>query len=190
MANLYNRGQTFLKYLNVLRPSSTVPVFPTDYTTPTYTIYFKNGAFSTTVSATGMTQGLDNIWYFSHFVQNEADFGTYLIKYKTTIDGIDIETTEDFIVTAIDIDSGTGEFEIIDTVQSDTMDDLSGVDVYIFLLSAPDTAIAHATTDTNGQFIVYLDEGTYRVLFSKTNYIQETHDMTVDNTGAHVFTGN
>lgn len=190
MANLYNRGQTFVKYLNVLRPSSTVPIFPTEYTTPTYTIYLKNGSFTTVVPATNMIQGLDNVWYFSYFVPNEATFGTYLIKYKTTIDGIDIETTEDYIVTAIDIDSGTGEFEITDTVQSDSMDDLSDVNVYVFLPSAPDNAIAHATTDSNGEFTVYLDEGTYNVLFSKTGYINETHSMTVDSMGAHSFSGN
>lgn len=195
MSNIYNRDNTFVKYLNVLRQSGTVPSFPTDYSTPTYEILFKNGGFSVVVAATALTQGLDNAWYFSYAVPTLATYGTYLIKYKLTMDGADFETTEDFIIAPPPVEGGgpvgpgVGDFAITDEVQSDTMTDLSGVDVFVFLPSDSVNAIAHATSDAMGQFTVYLDVGSYVVLFNKTNFISETHSLTVDGGGGHVFSG-
>jgi len=161
---------------------------------PTYEILFKNGAFSIVVADAALTQGLDNTWYFSYTIPTSATYGTYLIKYKITMDGTQFETTEDFMV-APPTDGGgpagpgIGEFAITDEVQSDSMTDLSGVDIYVFLPSDTINAIAHATSDAMGQFTVYLDAGSYIVLFNKTNFISETHGLTVDGSGGHVFSG-
>lgn len=193
MSNIYNRGNTFIKYLNVLFLSGAVPTFPDDYTTPTFSIVFKNGLFSIILADSIMTQGLNNIWFFSYHVPLDASLGTYLIKYKVTINGVDTEVTEDFLVElpsgTTEIGPGVGMFTITDTVEDASMVDLSGVDVFIFLPSDTNNAIAHATTDTNGQFTVQLDEGTYITLFNKTGYISETHQLTVDSMGGHAFLG-
>jgi hypothetical protein len=191
MSNTYLRGSTFIKYLNVLRASGTVPIFPTDYATPTYSICYKNGAFVTPVSNVSMTQGIDNIWYFKYTIPTGTDLGTYLIKYKVEIDGIATETTEDYIVTVSHHPSpSTGEFPITDNVESDTLEDLTGVGVYVFLPVDTTSAIQYATTDINGQFILYLDAGTYEVLFHKEGYINETHGLVVNPDGTFVFDGN
>lgn len=191
MSNTYNRGNTFVKYLNVLRLNGTVPDV-LEYTVPTYSILFKDGVFATIVADVALVQGEDNAWYFSYSIPNDADLGTYLIKYKFTINGVSVEGTEDYIV-ALPADSesgpGTGEFEITDEVQSDSMVDLSGVDVFVFLTTDTDNAIAHATTDSSGEFTVYLDAGSYLVMFNKAGFISETHNMTVDGSGGHSFTG-
>ena len=189
----YVRGTTFLKYLNVLRPNGTVPVFPTEYAIPTYSILFKNGVFSTVISDEPMIQGDNNVWYFSYSIPALADLGTYLIKYKLAINGVNAEITEDFIVvleSGIEsIGPGLGDFTIIDVVESTSMVDLQGVDVYVFLPTNTNQAIAHATTDTNGQFTVHLDSGTYVVLFNKAGYISETHGLTVSALGVATFDG-
>jgi hypothetical protein len=82
-----------------------------------------------------------------------------------------------------------GEFAITDNVESDLLVNLQGVDVTVFLASDTVNAIAHATTDASGNFTVYLDAGSYVVLFNKAGYISETHAMTVDALGGHTFTG-
>lgn len=193
MSNVYNRGNTFLKYLNVLRPNGTVPVFPTEYTAPTYSIMFKDGSFTTIVSDTAMIHAAGNVWYFSYTVPSLADLGTYLIKYKIHINGIDAELTEDYIIElpsgSSEIGPGVGTFAITDTVENESMSDLSGVDVFVFLPTNTSQAIAHATTDSNGQFTVQLDSGNYIVLFNKAGYISETHGLTVDGSGGHTFDG-
>lgn len=193
MGDTYQRGQSFVKYLNVLRQNGSVPTFPGDYPAPTYEILFKNGAFSVLVPDTSMTQGLDNAWYFTYVVDEDATLGTYLIKFKTTLDGVPIEATEEFIVEEVSVvepvGPGVGEFAIIDEVQNDAMDDLSGVDVFVFLPSDTETPIAHVVTDVAGQFTVYLDEGSYVLLFNKSGFISETHGLTVDSMGGHTFTG-
>lgn len=282
MSNAYLRGSTFLKYLNVLRIGGSVPIFPTDYTTPTYSIYYKNGAFAAIALDVPMIQGSDNIWYMAYSVPIGAGIGTYLIKYKVVLEGIPAETTEDYSValeanplldggtgsceindsitdgllpvTAADIyvfssinssivlahvltdatgnftvhlnegdyylfvnkpgflsqeklltvnndcthtlmpvtpvPSPAGEFEVTDNVESDTLVNLEGVDVTVFLASDTTNAITLATTDINGSFTVYLDAGDYVVLFNKPSYISETHAMTVHSDGTHTFTGN
>lgn len=195
MSNTYHRSSTFLKYLNVLRQNGTAPTFPGEYTAPTYTILFKNGSFSTVIAETVMTQGLDNVWYFSYTIPSNENLGTYLVKYRVVINGTTFETTEDYII-ALETESsgpvgpGVGQYAITDEVQSDSMVDLSGVDVYVFLPSNTASAIAHASTDTNGTFTVYLDSGTYIILFSKAGYINETHTLTVDVGGTFNFSGN
>lgn len=191
MSNTYNRGNTFVKYLNVLRLNGTVPNI-IEYTTPTYSILFKDGVFATIVADTAMSLGAGNVWYFNYTVPNDADLGTYLIKYKFTINAVSVEGTEDYIV-ALPADSvagpGTGAFAITDEVQSDSMVDLSGVDVFVFLTTDTNNAIAHATTSATGEFTVFLDTGPYLVMFSKAGFINETHSMTVDGSGGHVFIG-
>ena len=191
MANTYTRSATFLKYLNVLRQNGTAPVFPGDYTAPTYTILFKDGVFTTIVAETAMTQGGDNVWHFSYSIPSNADLGTYLIKYRVTVDGTTFESTEDYMV-ALPVESlgpGVGQYSITDEVQSNSMVDLSGVDVFVFLTTDPVHAIAHASTDAMGNFTVFLDAGTYNVLFTKAGYINETHALTVNAGGSHAFTG-
>jgi hypothetical protein len=191
MSNTYLRGSTFIKYLNVLRMSGTVPAFPTDYTNPTYSICYKNGAFSTVVLNALLTQGLDNVWYFKYAIPTGADLGAYLIKYKVVIDGIAIETTEDYIVSVSHCPSPTpGQFPITDNVESDTLEDLTGVGVYVFLPSDTTSAIQYVTTDVNGQFTLYLDAGTYEVLFHKEGYINEVHALVVNSDGTFTFDGN
>ena len=182
----YARGTTFLKYLNVLRQNGTVPIFPTEYSIPTYSILFKDGNFVVIVPDTPMIHDAGNVWHFSYTVPALADLGTYLIKYKVTMNGVDSEATEDFIV---EFGINVGAFTIIDTVESNTMVDLLGVDVYVFLPSNVNQAIAHATTNASGQFSVNLDSGTYVVLFNKAGFISETHGLTVDALGNHVFDG-
>ena len=140
-----------------------------------------------------MIQGDNNVWYFSYSIPALADLGTYLIKYKLAINGVNAEITEDFIVvleSGIEsIGPGLGDFTIIDVVESTSMVDLQGVDVYVFLPTNTNQAIAHATTDTNGQFTVHLDSGTYVVLFNKAGYISETHGLTVSALGVATFDG-
>ena len=282
MANSYLRGSTFLKYLNVLRVTGSVPTFPADYSAPTFSVYYKNGIFTAVALDVPMTQGLDNIWYLIYSIPVNAGIGTYFIKYKTTIDGVPTETTEDFNVAlehnplldggngsctitdlitdgtnpvpsadvyvfssvtssvvlahvltdasgnfTVYLNAGTyylfankpgvlntenllevhsdcthtltsvvpplppaGTFEITDNVESDALANLQGVDVTVFLASDTVNAIAHANTDSNGNFTVYLDAGTYLVLFNKAGYISETHQMTVLSDGSHSFIGN
>lgn len=195
MANTYFRSSTFLKYLNVLRQNGTAPVYPGEYAAPTYQILFKDGSFNVVVPETAMTQGLDNVWHHNYTVPSNEDLGTYLIKYRVTIDGTTFESTEDYII-ALPTESGggptgpgVGQYEIIDEVQSSSMVDLSGVDVYVFLTTDTEHAIAHASTDTNGNFTVYLNAGNYVVLFTKAGYINETHALTVNVGGTHNFSG-
>lgn len=191
MSNTYLRGSTLIKYLNVLRISGTVPIFPTDYTAPTYSVCYKNGIFATVVSNVAMTQGTDNIWYFKYTIPTGADLGTYLIKYKVTIDGIATETTEDYIVNVSHHPSpSTGQFPVTDNVESDTMEDLTGVGVYVFLPSDTTSAIQFVTTGVLGQFTLYLDAGTYEVLFHKEGYINEVHALVVHSDGTFTFDGN
>ena len=261
--------------------SNSAPIFPADYTTPTYSIYYKNGAFSAIVLNAPMTQGQDNIWYLTYSIPAIAGIGAYLIKYKIVLDGIPAETTEDYEVAleasplldggngsctiidtitdginaiasadvyvfssvnsatvlahvltesngefAVYLDAGTyylfankpgiintenilvvngdcthtltpvaqvppsaGAFEVTDNVESDLLANLEGVDVTVFLASDTINAIAHATTDSAGEFTVYLDAGDYTVLFNKVNYISETHNLTVLSDGTHAFIG-
>lgn len=196
MANTYHRSSTFLKYLNVLRQNGTAPIYPGEYTAPTYQILFKDGSFNVVVPETNMIQGLNNVWHFSYTVPALEDLGTYLIKYRVIINGTTFETTEDYII-ALPTESGggptgpgVGQYSITDEVQSQSMVDLSGVDVYVFLTTDTQNAIAHATTDSNGNFTVYLNAGTYITLFTKAGYINESHQLTVNVGGTHNFSGN
>jgi hypothetical protein len=188
MSNTYPKGSTFLKYLNVLRADGSVPVYPDEYAAPTYQIVFKNGVFSTIVADTAMTQGAGNVWYFSYTVPTNALDGTYLIKYKATVNLVAVESTEDYIVGHA-LTAGTGEFEIVDVVQTDAMAPIEDADVWVFTDVNLSNAIAHDTTDVLGEFTVLLDEGEYWVLFVKTGFINETHKLTVDSMGGHVFEG-
>ena len=280
MSNTYLRGSTFLKYLNILRVSGSAPDYPSDYSAPTFSIMFKNGTFSVIVPDTTMTQGLNNVWFFTYSIPNTAPIGTYLIKYKVTIDGIPTETTEDYLVslevnpllgngtgscvvadvindefnspvgsadifilsnlnpnvvlahtitdssgnfivnldpgdyylfvnkpgfvseerlltvnndcthtisTAVPVPPQTGQWPITDTVESTMFSNLEGVDVFVYLPTDTVNAIAHSTTDVNGQFTVHLDTGSYVVLFSKQGYVSATLSLTVDGSGGHIF---
>jgi hypothetical protein len=191
MSNTYLRGSTLIKYLNVLRITGTVPVYPTDYATPTYSICYKNGAFNTVVLDAPMTQGLDNVWYLKYTIPTGADLGTYLIKYKIDIDNTATEATEDYIVSVSHHPSpSTGQFPVTDNVESDTMEDLTGVGIYVFLPSDTTSAIQFVTTGVAGQFTLYLDAGTYEVLFHKEGYINEVHALVVHSDGTFTFDGN
>lgn len=190
MGNTYNRGDTFVKYLNVLRMNGTVPD-GSEYTTPTYSVYFKNGAFAILVANAAMTQGSGNVWYFRYTISVTADLGDYLVKYKTTINGAAVEATDDYSVgVVVNPGPGTGEFEITDIVESDALEELDGVDIYAFLPADTTSAIAHDTTDVDGEFTLHLDAGTYEVLFSKSGYISETHTLTVNPDGTFSWSGN
>jgi hypothetical protein len=193
VADTYLRGSTFLKYLDVLRSGGSVPSYPADYTIPTYSVYHQNGSFETLVLDAPLTQGLDNIWYFKYTIPDNANLGDYLIKYKISIDGVPAEITEDFIIsvgTNQPPQPSAGEFPITDNVESDALDDLSGVSIFVFLPTDTANAIQSTTSITNGQFTLYLDPGTYIVLFHKEGYISEQHGLVVNNDGTFMFDGN
>ena len=190
MANTYLRGSTFLKYLNVLRVSGSAPTFPADYTAPTYSIYYKNGAFSAIALDVPMIQGLDNIWYLVYSIPVSAGIGTYFIKYKTVLDGIPSETTEDYVV-ALEtnplLDGGNGSCTITDTI-TDGISPVSAADVYVFSSINSATILAHVLTDASGNFTVYLNEGTYYLFANKPGVLNTENLLDVHNDCMHTLT--
>lgn len=176
--------------MNVLRVSGSAPAFPADYTTPTYNIYYKNGSFSVLVLNVPMTQGLDNVWYLTYSIPSTAGIGTYLIKYKVTIDEIDVETTEEYVV-ALEanplLDGGTGSCEISETIL-DGVVPVASADVYVFSSTNSALVLAHALTDSAGDFTVHLNEGTYYLFINKPGFISQEKILVVNNDCTHTIT--
>lgn len=179
-------------YLQVLRISGSVPAFPGDYTTPQLRILHIDSGVVEDVALTNMAQQSDNLWSFDYVVPPSPFFGTYFIEFQTTIDGINVESSETFKVepTPDIIEQGQGSCEISATVlQESTGQPITGATVLVFTTTDLTNAIAKDVTDSNGNYTVFLNPGNYKIRFTRVGYIDETHDLTVDGSCNHVISG-
>lgn len=185
MSKRYNPGETATIYLQVLRLSGSAPVFPSDYTAPQVRVMHVDSGLVIDVPATAMTQLDDNLWYFNHAIPPTPFVGDYLVEFTTTIDGIATEANDEFRVELSDTDineEGNGSCEISDVVKdSGTLQPIGGCTVLAFATTDLVNAIAKSVTDSNGVFTVYLNPGSYKLRFHKVGWIDETHDLTVEN---------
>jgi len=180
-------------YLQVLRLSGSVPAFPTDYTTPQIRVLHTVGnTLIVDVATTNMIQLDDNLWSFDYMIPAVPYFGNYLIEFTTTIDGVNVEGSDEFkVVTPGDIaEAGQGSCQVDGVVQDQgTMQPINGVDVFVFLPSNLSQAIAHDLTDANGQYTVFLNPGNYKIRFHRVGFIDETHDIIVNGDCTHDISG-
>lgn len=191
MGVVYHPGETQTIFLQVLRLSGSVPTFPGDYTAPQAKVIHNDSGLVTDLAFTSMTQLDDNIWTIPFAVPATPYFGDYLIEFKMSIDGVNIEASDTFKVEPTPIDeAGEGSCTVSLTVLHPVSNDpIAGVDIYAFLPSNLSEALAHAITDVDGEGTIYLDPGTYKVRFHKVGFIDETHDLTVNGDCTHVVSG-
>jgi len=192
----HERGETNTLMLSVQRLSGTKPSFPTDYSTPEVRISHINGAGEIEdLAFTAMSQAdagaLINRWYHKYTVPINATFTKYLVTFKTIIEGIETEVTEEFKVVPTIATSGgelpgAGEHDVTVTVKNPINNQpIAGVTIRVFAKAVPTSPIAAVKTDTAGQATVFLDAGTYLIEFSKTGVISEVHDLVVNTNGTH-----
>lgn len=191
MGLTYFPDETIQLFLQVLRLSGAVPVFPADYSTPQARIIHEDSGLQTDLAFTNMTQFDGNIWTLPFVIPSTPFFGTYIVEYKTTLDSILIESSETFkIDPPVDIiEQGQGSCSVDGTVQDDLSQPLAGVTVFIFDPGDLFNAIAKDVTDLNGEYEVFLNPGSYKIRFTKSGLIDETHDLTVNANCTHVQSG-
>ena len=192
MGLTYFPDETNQIYLQVLKNSGAVPAFPSEYSTPQMRIIHEDSGLQTDLSFTNMTQFSDNIWTLPFVIPTTPFFGTYIIEFKTTLNSLDIESSETFKVDPPQdiIEQGQGSCQV-DAVVKDqgTLQPIAGVTVFAFLPNDLNNAIAKDVTDTNGNYTLFLNPGDFKLRFTKTGFIDETHDLTVNTNCTHVITG-
>lgn len=181
-------------FLQVLRLSGSVPTFPTDYSTPqARIIHIVGGSPITDLVFTNMIQVDTNVWQIDFPIVANPFFGDYFVEFQTTLDSIAIESSDTFKVdpTAAIASQGQGSCQIDAVVQEEgTGDPLAGVTVFAFNPGDLNTAIAKDETDSNGDYTIFLNPGSYKLRFvGGPNFIDETHDLTVNANCTHVITG-
>jgi len=180
-------------FLQVLRHSGAAPAFPATYTTPKLRIIHVSGvSLVTDVALTNMIQLDDNLWTFDFTVPATPFFGDYFIEFETTLDNIAIEGSEVFKVepTPDIIEQGQGSCQVDAVVKDEgTLQPIAGVTVFVFNPGDLANAIAKDVTDTGGNYTVFLNPGSFKIRFTKTGFIDETHDLTVNDDCTHVITG-
>lgn len=192
MGLTYFPDETNQLYLQVLRLSGSVPGFPANYSTPQVRIIHEDSGLQTDLTLTNMTQFDDNIWTLPFVIPTSPFFGTYIIEYKTTLDSIDIESSETFKVEtppAI-VGQGQGSCTVTASVQNEvTTSPESGVTIFVFNPGDLVNAIAKDITDASGNYTVFLNPGSYKIRFTKTGFIDETHTLTVNANCTHSIAG-
>lgn len=184
----YNPGETNTIFLQVLRLSGSAPAFPADYTTPQIRILHAVGnTLVVDIVPTNMIQISDNIWTFNYAIPMNPFVGNYLAEFTTTLDGVNIEGSDEFRVEITDImEAGQGSCSVTGVVQDQgTLQPINGVDVFVFNPSNLSQAIAHDVTDNNGQYEVFLNPGNYKIRFHRIGFIDETHDLVVNGDCTH-----
>lgn len=192
MGETYLPTETNTLFLQVLRISGSVPNFPFDYSTPQVRVVHEAGGIQTDLSLTNMVQLDDNLWSLPFSVPGAPFFGTYLAEFKTTIDGIDVESSDTFKVepTPGIIEQGQGSCSVAATVKDEgTGQPIFGATVFVFDPGDLVNAIAKDVTDSNGNYEVFLNPGAYKIRFTKVGFINETHDLTVNSDCTHVQSG-
>ena len=189
----FNRGDLNTIMLTVLSPAGTFPVFPDRYTTPIVKISHVNGGGEITdLAPVSMTQlGSSNRWYYKYTVPITAAFTRYLATFNAAIDGIDTIATEEFrVVAASGGGTGSGEFEIVLTVENSvTLHPIHDATVHIYDKNNPTIIVASDQTAPDGKATFFLSAGTYLAEFRKTGVISEVHTMIVDSTGNYTLDG-
>ncbi len=179
-------------FLQVLRPSGSVPSFPSDYSTPQLRILHIDSGVVEDVSFTNMIQQSDNVWSFEFDIPSSPFFGNYFTEFQTTIDSIAIESSEIFKVAPPPtiVGQGQGSCEMTANVQNEvTTNPEPGVTVFVFDPGDLVNAIATDVTDASGNYTVFLNPGNYKIRFTKVNFIDETHDLEILANCTHVITG-
>ena len=192
MGLTYRPDETNQIFLQVLRNSGAVPGFPADYSTPQVRILHEDSGLQTDLVFTNMTQFDDNLWTLPFVIPSMPFFGTYIIEFKATLDSVAIESSETFKVERPPdiIEQGQGSCQVDAVVQDQgTMQPIAGVTVFAFLPSDLNNAIAKDVTDTNGNYTLFLNPGSYKLRFTKVGFIDETHDLTVNANCTHVISG-
>jgi len=192
MGETYFPQETNTLLLQVLRLSGSVPNFPADYTTPQVRVVHESSGLQTDLSLTNMVQLDDNLWSLPFVVPGSPFFGTYLAEFKTTIDGIPIESSDTFKVEVVPgiIEQGQGSCSVAAVVKDEgTGQPIPGTTVFVFDPGDLFNAIAKDVTDSNGEYEVFLNPGDYKIRFTKVGFINETHDLTVNSDCTHVQSG-
>lgn len=192
MGLTYFPSETNQVFLQVLRNSGAVPGFPADYSTPQVRILHEDSGLQTDLSFTNMTQFDDNLWRLPFVIPSTPFFGTYIIEFKTTLDGVAIESSETFKVDQPpDInEQGQGSCTVDGELKDETTTDpIFGADVFVFLPTDLLNAIAHDVTDALGNYEVFLNPGSYKIRFVKSGFIDETHSLTVNSDCTHAQSG-
>ncbi len=192
MGLTYFPDETNQLYLQVLRLSGSVPAFPSNYSTPKVRIIHEDSGLQTDLVLTSMTQFDDNLWTLAFVIPSIPFFGTYIVEYETTLDSIAIESSETFKVDppASIVEQGQGSCPVDGVVQdTGSGQPLAGVTVLIFNPGDLVNAIAKDVTDSLGEYEVFLNPGSYKIRFTKSGKIDETHDLTVNANCTHVQSG-
>ena len=189
----FNRGDINTVMLTVLRLTNSAPAFPADYAIPQLRVSHVNGAGEIEdLAFTNMTQiGSTNRWFHKFSVPTNASFTKYLVTFKTTLDGIESYTTEEFkVVPETGSESGGGEFNVELTFKQATNNQaISNATIRIFDKSNPTVVVAQATTDSSGKAFLFLNAGSYLLSVKKTGLISEVHDLIVNSDGTHKVIG-
>ncbi len=192
MGLTYFPDETNQLYLQVLRLSGSVPSFPGDYSTPQARIIHEDSGLQTDLAFTNMTQFDDNIWTLPFVIPSTPFFGTYIVEYKTTLDSILIESSETFKIDppADILEQGQGSCSVDGIVQAEgSGQPIAGATVFIFNPGDLFNAIAKDVTDSLGAYEVFLNPGSYKIRFTKSGVIDETHDLLVNANCTHVQSG-
>lgn len=192
MGLTYLPDETNQIFLQVLENTGEVPAFPADYSTPQVRILHEDSGLQTDLAFTNMTQFSDNLWTLAFAIPATPFFGTYMIEFKTTLNSLDIESSETFKVEPPpDIqEQGQGSCSVTGVVQDDgTGQPIAGVTILIFNPGDLTFAIAKDVTDSLGEYEVFLNTGDYTIRFTKSGKIDETHDLTVNANCTHVQSG-
>lgn len=192
MGETYFPQETNTIFLQVLRNSGAVPAFPADYSTPQARVIHNDGGLVTDLVLTNMVQLDDNIWVLPFVVPSTPFFGTYIVEFKTTLDSTDIEGSDTFKIqpTPDIIEQGQGSCQIDAVVQDEgTLQPIAGVTVFVFNVGDLNNAIAKDVTDTSGNYTVFLNPGSYKIRFTRSGFIDETHTLNVAGDCTHSIVG-
>ena len=192
MGETYFPTETNTLLLQVLRHSGSVPNFPSDYSTPQVRVVHEATGIQIDLALTNMVQLDDNLWSLPFVVPGAPFFGTYMTEFKTTIDGIAVESSDTFKVEQVPgiIEQGQGSCSVAAVVKDEgTGQPIPGTTVFVFDPGDLVNAIAKDVTDSNGAYEVFLNPGDYKIRFTKVGFINETHDLTVNSDCTHVQSG-
>ena len=193
MGFTFEQGDVNRLHLTVLRLSGAAPAFPADYTTPEVRIaHINSGSEVEDLAFATMTQiGSTNQWFRKFTISTGAPLIKHLVTFKSTIDGVETFSTEEFkVVSAAGTTPGGGAFDVTVTVKNSVTNlPIANATVRVFDKSNPQVVIATSETDANGNVTVFLDAGNYLIEFSKTGVISEIHDLTVFSDGTHNVVG-
>jgi len=134
----------------------------------------------------------DNIWYYNYSLPNNALVTTYNVVYGVLYSGAPIYASETFSVlpAASSFPNPFGQGSI---ATSGTVVDTSGVGIYAasVVVSSGLTTFASATTDISGNYVAYINTGTYLFNFFANGYyptqtLQTIPSGTIWNLGTQV----